>query len=101
MGGPCWPTGATGPQGRPAGGKHDNTGERHCKAVGAKLVTNDNAIVRIAREIRHAVNGWPHSAAVDALAVERAEVLVVWEDLRDQARNEGDAVTLSPAFRVM
>ena len=32
-----------------------------------QAAANDNAIVRIAREIRHAVSGWRHGAAVDAL----------------------------------
>ena len=60
---------------------------------------NDNAIVRVANEIRHAVNGWRHGAAVDAFAAERTQVLTAWDDLRRRARAEGDAVALSPAFR--
>ena len=60
---------------------------------------NDNAIVRIAQEIRHAVNGWRHGAAVDAFAAERTEVMAAWDDLRRRARAEGEAVALSPAFR--
>ena len=55
--------------------------------------------MRIADEIRHAVNGWRHGAAVDAFAVERCEVLAAWDELRERARKEGDAVALSPAFR--
>ena len=60
---------------------------------------NDNAIVRIAQEIRHAVNGWRHGGAVDAFAAERAQVMEAWDDLRQRARADGDAVALSPAFR--
>ena len=60
---------------------------------------NDNAIVRIAREIRHAVNGWRHGAAVDAFAAERTQVMAAWDELRRRARAQGDAVALSPAFR--
>ena len=60
---------------------------------------NDNAIVRIAQEIRHAVNGWRHGAAVDAFAVERQEVMASWDELRARTRVEGEAVALSPAFR--
>ncbi len=60
---------------------------------------NDNALIRIAQEIRHAVNGWRHGTAVDAFAAERSEVLAAWDRLREQARDEGDAVALSPAFR--
>ena len=55
--------------------------------------------MRIAQEIRHAVNGWRHGAAVDAFAAERTEVLAAWVELRARTRNEGDAVALSPAFR--
>ena len=60
---------------------------------------NDNAIVRIANEIRHAVNGWRHGAAVDAFAAERTQVLAAWDELRERTRTEGDAVALSPDFR--
>ena len=55
--------------------------------------------MRIARDIRHAVNGWRHGAEVDAFAAERSEVLAAWDDLRARVRDEGDAVALSPAFR--
>ena len=61
-------------------------------------VANDNAIVRIAREIRHAVNGWRHGAAVDAFVAERAQVLAAWDELRARTRQEGETVALSPAF---
>ena len=78
--------------GRGAGETRQETAEAHTAA-------NDNALVRIAQEIRHAVNGWRHGAAVDAFAVERQEVLAAWDELRARARDEGDAVALSPAFR--
>ena len=67
--------------------------------VAAHAAANDNALVRIAGEIRHAVNGWRHGAAVDAFAAEHGEVLAAWDELRERAREEGDAVALSPAFR--
>ena len=60
---------------------------------------NDNAILRIAREIRHAVNGWRHGAAVDAFMVERTQVLAAWDRLRERVRAEGEAVALTSAFR--
>ena len=80
---------------------------RHERGVGAawqgtaedRGVANDNALVRIAQDIRHAVNGWRHGAAVDAFAAERGEVLAAWDELRVRARDEGDTVALSPAFR--
>ena len=78
---------------------HDNPGKQQGEAVEARAAANDNAIVRIAQEIRHAVNGWRHGAAVDAFAAERAEVLTAWDELRERTRDQGDAVALSPAFR--
>ena len=65
----------------------------------ATEAANDNAILRIARDIRHAVNGWRHGAAVDAFASERTQVLAAWDGLREKVRAEGEAVALSPAFR--
>ena len=75
-------------------------GDGRRKAAEARFsAANDNAIVRIAREIRHAVNGWRHGAAVDTFAAERGEVLAAWDELRARAREDGEAVALSPAFR--
>ena len=68
-------------------------------AAEARAAANDNGFVRIASDIRHAVNGWRHGAAVDAFAAERGEVLAAWDELRARARDEGDAVASSPAFR--
>ena len=77
--------------GSPGGGREE--------ADEARAATNDNAIVRIGQEIRHAVKGWCHGAAVDAFAAERGEVMAAWDELRERARQEGGAVALSPAFR--
>ena len=84
---------------RSNGRKHDSARagqEETAQAIGA---ANDNFRERIAREIRHAVNGWRHGAAVDAFAAERGEVMAAWDALRARARDEGEAVALSPAFR--
>ena len=95
----------------PAGARQRGAGEgqnepavdRMAAAGRAAAVTqaaaNDNAIVRIAQQIRHAVNGWRHGAAVDAFAAERAQVMEAWDKLRQRTRADGDAVALSPAFR--
>ena len=74
-------------------------GDGQGEATEAREAANDNAIMRIAGEIRHAVNGWRHGAAVDAFAAERTEVLAAWDELRERTRDEGEAVALSPAFR--
>ena len=84
---------------RSNGRMHDGPGDGQVEAAEACAAANDNAIVRIANEIRQAVNGWRHGAAVDAFAAERAEVLAAWDELRERTRDEGDAVALSPAFR--
>ena len=85
---------------RSAGTTHDGAGDGRGEAAGARFsAANDNAFVRIAAEIRHAVNGWHHGAAVDAFTTERSEVLVAWDELRQRTRDDGDAVALSPAFR--
>ena len=68
-------------------------------AAEPRAAANDNAIVRIAGEIRHTVNGWRHGAAVDAFAAERGAVMAAWDELRARAREDGEAVALSPAFR--
>ncbi len=74
-------------------------GAAHRDAAEVREAANDNALVRIAGEIRHAVNGWRHGAAVDAFAAERGEVLAAWDELRARARTDGEAVALSSAFR--
>ena len=83
---------------REANGRSRPDGMRQPGAAHANAA-NDNALVRIAGEIRHAAAGWRHGAAVDAFAAERAEVLAAWDDLRARVRDEGEAVALSPAFR--
>ena len=84
---------------RSNGRKHDGPGDGQDQPAEVRAAVNDNALVRIAQEIRHAVNGWRHGAAVDAFAVERQEVMASWDELRARAREEGEAVALSPAFR--
>ena len=84
---------------RSADTTRDGPGDRRGEAAEDRFsAANDNAIMRIAREIRHAVNGWRHGAAVDVLAAERAEVLAAWDELRARTREEDDAVALSPVF---
>ena len=82
-------------------GARAGTGSDTTRREGAEAhaATNDNAIVRIAQDIRHAVNGWRHGATVEAFAAERVEVMAAWDDLRARVRDEGDTVALSPAFR--
>ena len=74
-------------------------GKRRQETPEAHAAANDNALVRIAQEIRHAVNGWRHGPAVDTFAAERQKVMAAWHELRERTRDEGEAVALSPAFR--
>ena len=80
-------------------GHHGPGDDRGEHAEIPRPAANDNAVFRIAREMRHAVAGWRHGAAVDAFAAERAEVLAAWDALRERTRDQGDAVALSPAYR--
>ena len=86
---------------RQPGVTHEGKGQRQGETVEAKVsaAVNDNAIVRIANEIRHAVNGWRHGAAVDVFAAERTQVMAAWDELRQKVRDQGDVVALSPTFR--
>ena len=77
----------------------DGSGDGQQETPEARAAANDNAFARIADEIRHAVIGWRHGAAVDAFAAERSEVLAAWGELRERTRAEGRTVALSPAFR--
>ena len=66
-----------------------------------ETAANDNAIIRIAEEIRRTAFGWRHGQAVAAFAAGRNEVLAAYDDLRERTRVEGDAVALGGAFREM
>ena len=64
-----------------------------------RAAANDNALVRIARDVRRTAFGWRHAQAVTAFADGRQQVLAAYDDLREQTRSQGDAVALGPAFR--
>ena len=64
----------------------------------ARSAANDNALVRIASEIRHKALGWRHGAAVDELAAGRTEVLAEYGGHRERIRAGDDSVALGAAF---
>ena len=64
-----------------------------------QAAANDNALARIARDIRRTAFGWRHGQAVAAFAAGRSEILAAYDDLRERTRSEGDAVALGGAFR--
>ncbi len=80
---------------------------RRGQAVGAGLqdgdevraAANDNAMARIAHDMRRTAFAWRHGAAVDAFAAGRQEVVAAWDELRERSRAEGDAVALGDTYR--
>ena len=82
--------------------QRENTNKQeHGARVGQTpgAAANDNALNRIAGEIRHTAFGWRHGQSVAAFADGRREVLAAYDDLRERTRAEGDAVALGSAFR--
>ena len=65
----------------------------------ARPVANDNALARIARDIRRTAFGWRHAQAVSTFAAGREEVLAAYDDLRERTRTQGDTVALGGAFQ--
>ena len=72
---------------------HDERAEARTSAA------NDNALVRIARDVQRTAFAWRHGAAVDIFAAGRQEVLASWDELRARTRTEGDAVALGDIYR--
>ena len=65
---------------------------------GVSTAANDNALARIARDIRRTAFGWRHARTVAAFADGRREVLAAWDALRERTRVDGDAVALGREF---
>ena len=65
----------------------------------ARPAANDNALARIARDIRRTAFGWRHAQAVASFVDGRGQVLAAYDDLRERTRAEGDSVALSGAFQ--
>ena len=76
---------------RSAGETPDGTDKVHRAA-------NDNALARIARDIRRTAFGWRHARTVAAFADGRREILAAWDALRERTRVEGDSVALGREF---
>ena len=81
--------------GRDAGRSAAGTPER---TDTVRSAANDNALARIARDVRRTAFGWRHARTVAAFADGRREVLAAWDALRERTRVEGDAVALSGEF---
>ena len=76
-----------------------SSGETQGEAGDIRAAANDNALARIARDIRRTAFGWRHAQAVSTFVDGRREVLAAYDDLRERTRIEGDAVALSGAYR--
>ena len=65
----------------------------------ARPAANDNALARIARDIRRTAFGWRHAQAVSTFVDGHRQVLAAYDDLRERTRTQGDAVALGGAFQ--
>ena len=65
----------------------------------ARPAANDNALARIARDIRRTAFGWRHAQAVSNFAAGREEILAAYDDLRERTRTQGDTVALGLAYQ--
>ena len=74
-------------------------GEAQGEVGEVRAAANDNALARIARDIRRTAFGWRHAQTVSTFVDGRREVLAAYDDLRERTRIEGDAVALSGAYR--
>ena len=74
-------------------------GEAQGEAGDIRAAANDNALARIARDVRRTAFGWRHAQTVAAFADGRREILAAYDNLRERTRIEGDAVALSGAYR--
>ena len=74
-------------------------GEAQGEVGDISAAANDNALARIARDVRRTAFGWRHAQTVSTFVDGRREVLAAYDDLRERTRIEGDAVALSGAYR--
>ena len=74
-------------------------GEGQGEVGDIRAAANDNALARIARDVRRTAFGWRHAQAVGSFVDGRRQVLAAYDDLRERTRIEGDAVALGGAFQ--
>ena len=74
-------------------------GEGQGEAGDIRAAANDNALARIARDVRRTAFGWRHAQAVGSFVDGRRQVLAAYDDLRERTRIEGDAVALGGDFQ--
>ena len=74
-------------------------GEAQGEAGDIHAVANDNALARIAQDVRRTAFGWRHAQTVSSFADGRRQVLAAYDDFRERTRIEGDTVALGGAFQ--
>ena len=74
-------------------------GEAQGEVGDIHAAANDNALARIARDVRRTALGWHHAQTVSSFVDGHRQILAAYDDLREQTRIEGDAVALSGAYR--
>ena len=74
-------------------------GKAQGEAGDIRAPANDNALARIARDVRRTAFGWRYAQAVASFVDGRREVLAAYDELRERTRTQGDAVALGGAFR--
>ena len=79
--------------------KSRSSGETRGETGKVRAAANDNALARIARDVRRTAFGWRHAQTVAAFADGHRQVLAAYDDLRERTRTQGDAVALGGAFR--
>ena len=79
--------------------KSRSSGETQGETGKVRAAANDNALARIARDIRRTAFGWRHAQAVTSFVNGHRQVLAAYEDLRERTRAKGDPVALGGAFR--
>ena len=67
-------------------------GETQGEPSEVRAAANDNALARIARDVRRTAFAWRHTQTVAAFADGRRQVLAAYDDLRERTRMEGDTV---------
>ena len=75
-----------------------SSGETQGGAGDIRAAANDNALARIARDIRRTAFGWRHAQTVASFVDGRRQVLAAYDELRERTRAEGDSVALGRAF---
>ena len=79
--------------------KSRSSGETQGETGKVRAAANDNALARIARDIRRTAFGWRHAHAVSTFVDSRREVLAAYDVLRERTRTQGDTVALGESFQ--